>query len=73
MTQEIVLGRYKEDVSWADNLENVTIYNKGPRIESKHNVINLPNLGMLGATHLYHCYKNYDNLADITIFLQAWP
>ena len=36
MTQEIVLARYKEDVSWADNLENVTIYNKGPKITSKH-------------------------------------
>jgi hypothetical protein len=73
MKKEIVLPRYKEDISWADDLENVTIYNKGPRIESKHNVINLPNLGMYGASQLYHCYKNYDKLADITIFLQAWP
>jgi hypothetical protein len=73
MTREIVLGRYKEDVSWADNLNNVTIYNKGPKIKSKHNVINLPNLGMLHSSQIYHCYKNYDNLADITIFIQAWP
>jgi hypothetical protein len=73
MTREIVLPRYKEDISWADDLENVTIYNTGPRNESKHNVINLPNLGMYVASQLYHCYKNYDKLADITIFLQAWP
>jgi hypothetical protein len=73
MTREIVLARYKEDISWADNIENVTIYNKGPKIESKHNVINLPNLGMQGASQIYHCYKNYDNLADITVFIQAWP
>ena len=73
MTKEIVLARYKEDVFWADNLENVTIYNKGPKITSKHNLINLPNLGMQGASQIYHCYRNYDNLADITIFIQAWP
>lgn len=73
MISEIVLARYKEDISWANILNNVTIYNKGPKVESKHKVINLPNLGMQGASQIYHCYKNYDNLADITIFLQAWP
>lgn len=73
MNREIVVCRYNEDISWADNLENVIIYNKGDYVESKHKVINLPNLGMFHASEFYHIIKNYNNLADVTLFLQGWP
>lgn len=65
--------RYKEDISWANNLDNVIIYNKGNAIKTSHETINLPNLGMYHASMLYHIVENYENLADITLFIQANP
>lgn len=73
MEFQVVVMRYMEDVAWVENLENAIIYNKGSRIESKHPVVNLPNIGMYHASQLYHCIKNYNNLADMTLFIQANP
>jgi hypothetical protein len=73
MDKQIVVCRYNEDISWTDSLDNVIIYNKGEKIDSKHKVVNLPNLGMFHGSQLYHIIENYDNLADVTIFLQGWP
>lgn len=73
MNRQIVVCRYSEDISWTEKLENVIIYNKGQKIESKHKVINLPNLGMFHGSQLYHIIENYDNLADTTLFIQGWP
>ena len=73
MNRQIVICRYNEDISWTEGIENVVIYNKGDYIDTKHKVINLPNLGMFHASQFYHIIKNYDNLADITLFLQGWP
>jgi hypothetical protein len=73
MDFQVVVMRYMEDVSWVENLDNVIIYNKGNQIQSKHKVVNLPNIGMCGATQFYHCIKNYENIADLTLFIQANP
>jgi len=73
MDFQVVVCRYMEDVSWVENLDNVIIYNKGDRIKSKHQVINLPNIGMGGGSLFYHCVKNYENFADLTLFIQANP
>lgn len=73
MDFQIVIMRYMEDVSWAEKLDNVIIYNKGDKISSKHKVVNLPNIGMYHASQFYHCIQNYNNLADITLFIQANP
>lgn len=73
MEKQIVIIRYNEDVSWAECLDNVIIYNKGTLIDSKHKVVNLPNLGMYHASQFYHCIENYDNLADKTLFIQGNP
>lgn len=63
-----------EDTSWLECIdENIIIYNKGEKINSKHKVINLPNIGMAGCTKLFHCIENYNNLADTTLFIQANP
>ena len=70
---QIVVMRYMEDVSWTENLENVIIYNKGNKIESRHKVINLPNIGMFHASQFYHCITHYNNLADTTLFIQGNP
>ena len=73
MDFQVVVIRYMEDVSWVENLDNAIIYNKGNKITSKHPVINLPNIGMCGASTFYHCLRNYENLADLTLFIQGNP
>ena len=73
MEFQVVVMRYMEDVAWVENLENAIIYNKGSKIESIHPVVNLPNIGMYHASQLYHCINNYNNLADMTLFIQANP
>ena len=69
---EIVIAKYKEDTSWTQRLtRHYTIYDKSndPIFYSYR----LPNIGRETHTYLYHIIKNYDNLADITVFLQGDP
>lgn len=73
MDLQIVIMKYNEDVRWTEHLDSVIIYNKGVETISKHKVINLPNLGMGFASMLYHIIKNYDNLAEVTVFLPGNP
>ena len=73
MNNQIVIIRYNEDISWAECLENVIIYNKGEKLNTKHKVVNLPNLGMFSASQFFHCIENYDNLADRTLFFPGNP
>jgi hypothetical protein len=68
---EIVVARYREDLSWTREYEtNITVYNKGVP-ESKY--INLPNIGREFQTYLYHIVSRYNNLSDRTLFLQGAP
>jgi len=78
---EIVIARYNENLEWLNklseiqNIEQITIYNKGPPLQTnniKHKnikVIQLPNVGRCDHTYLYHIVNRYDTLAGITIFL----
>lgn len=76
---DIIISRYKEDLEWLKlykdyNYRNIIIYNKGPDFKPPFRlpnmkVIKLPNVGVCDHTYLYHIVNNYDNLADITIFL----
>jgi c-di-AMP phosphodiesterase-like protein len=75
---EIVISRYNEKLNWLNNkLFNypVIIYNKGVNNNfykpSQHKIIKLKNIGRTSHTILYHIIKNYDNLADITVFLHG--
>jgi len=78
---EVVIARYNEDLSWVvkefpDNDATITIYNKGKddlNLPKKFNIIKLPNIGRESHTYLYHIIKNYNNLADRTLFLQGDP
>jgi hypothetical protein len=67
---DIVVSRYNENIQWLDDipLGRVILYEKGPRSLDK-NSIYLPNVGRCDHTYLYHIIKNYDNLADVTVFL----
>ena len=76
---ELVISRYNEDLHWLDEslldpIAKITIYNKGQNNTFKmtdkvHNVLRLENMGRESHTYLYHVIRNYDNLADMTIFL----
>jgi len=74
---QIVLSRYKENITWIEdppfNKYKVICYNKGenePHCKApKCNTIPLPNIGRCDHTYLYHIINNYDNLANVTIFL----
>ena len=68
----VVIAKYNENVDWAKNIKhNVTIYDK-----SNHPIdgsISLKNVGREGETFLYHIVNHYDNLDDVTVFLQGNP
>jgi hypothetical protein len=75
---QLVVARYNEDLKWINdepfNKYKNIIYNKSDNsdfsLSSKTtDVVSLPNVGRCDHTYLYHIIKNYDNLADITVFL----
>lgn len=80
---DIVISRYNENIDWIKNLDlrnfrNIYIYNKGSVIpidltsySSKIKIMKLSNVGRESHTYLYHIVQNYNNLANITIFLPA--
>lgn len=68
----IVVAKYNENIDWTQNIKHkITIYDKSenPVLGS----IPLKNVGREGETFLYHIVNNYDNLDDVTVFLQANP
>jgi len=76
----IIISRYNEDLNWLNeypfNEFKVIVYNKGVNddyLKSPNIIktIKLPNVGRECHTFLYHIIENYDNLADITIFLSG--
>lgn len=68
---EIIVSHYKEDLGWLQELSRsdfkITIYNKyeGENL--------LPNVGRESHTYLTHIVNHYENLADVSIFLQGNP
>jgi len=75
---ELIVARYNEDLDWLRdekyNKYSTIIYNKGddekfyfpPNLKK---IVKLQNVGVSVHTYLHHIIENYDNLADITIFL----
>ena len=79
---DVVISRYKEQLDWLSLLEGkpiryVYIYNKGPdavilpKLPGQVKIVQLPNVGVCDHTYLYHIVNEYDNLADVTVFLPA--
>lgn len=75
---EIVVARYNEKLDWLKNepfnKHPVTIYNKGInddfyKASNIKNVVQLENVGRCDHTYIYHIIENYDNLAEVTVFL----
>jgi hypothetical protein len=72
-TVDIVVARFDENIEWLNDLTkyNVLIYDKHPTNPVVNACERLPNVGREGHTYLHHILKNYDRLADITVFLQG--
>ena len=68
---EIVVAKYREDVSWLKRFSGVrvTMYDKGATGEPN----SLPNVGREAHTYLYHIIERYDSLAEMTVFIQGHP
>ncbi len=74
---ELVIARYNEDLNWLKddpfNKHTAIVYNKGVNDDfhktNVNKIIKLENVGRCDHTYLYHIIQNYDNLADVTIFL----
>lgn len=78
-TVDLVIARYKEDLGWLSNYKDkgfrrIIIYSKGgpmecPLTASTCKVVELPNVGFCDHTYLHHIVHQYNDLADITVFL----
>lgn len=69
---EIVVARYKENPSVFEPFNGITtIYNKGSKILGKCKIEVLPNVGRESHTYLHHVIKNYNSLANKTLFTQG--
>lgn len=82
MTKQLIIAKYNENIDWLKNVNlDTIIYNKGKEfnleeIRGQKNIIEefkLPNIGRESHTLLFHIIKNYNNLPDVTVFLQANP
>lgn len=77
---KIVISRYKEDISWANALQDVLIYDKSGEpcvlpavLPAVLPTVSLANVGREGHTYAYHILTHYDTLDDYTVFLQGYP
>jgi hypothetical protein len=75
---EVVVAWYTEDLSWIPPAADpaVTVYSKNGGLgvapgERAWRVSQLPNVGREGHTYLRHIVDHYDDLADVTVFLQG--
>ena len=73
MKTEIIIARYNEDISWSNRFHDLrVIYNKGNSRITQDDIF-LENMGRETDTFLRHIIRNYDSLADVSIFLQGCP
>ena len=70
---ELVVARYDEDLAWLKRVPKefrTTVYNKGDEAAGGQR---LPNHGREAHTYLHHLAERYDDLADLTVFVQGHP
>jgi hypothetical protein len=73
---DIVVSQYNENIDFLNTTpfskHNIICYSKGikqPKCPNCVEIIPLTNVGKCDHTYLYHIINNYDNLANVTIFL----
>jgi len=79
---QLVVARYDEDVRWLDALPQIPtlVYNRGestspflPTPRNNLQIIQQQNVGREDQVFLEHIVRNYQHLAQVTVFLQGWP
>ena len=72
---EIVVAHYNEKLDWLEpKADHAHVYHKGELQSPSLGVYawdKLPNVGRESHTYLYHIINNYENLADVTVFVQG--
>jgi hypothetical protein len=75
MNRSLVIAKYKEDVSWAEDLRdawNVVVYSKDSEERSQSYQL-LPNVGREAHTYLHYILENYTSLPHVVAFCQGNP
>lgn len=69
--KELVISHYEKSLSWLENNDKywASIYDKGNNKKG----VPLPNIGREPHTFITHIVRNYEELANTTIFLQDNP
>ena len=76
MKKEIVISAYDKDLNWLSKLDSdikITIYRKGNKPQISDEIYIENNKGRCVHTFFNHILLNYDNLSDITYFVQDYP
>jgi len=82
MTIHVITSTYKDEdkLLWLNGLDNrfiYTVYRKDDNLLSgqenriSNNLIEIPNVGKCDYSFLYHIITNYDNLANINVFVKS--
>ncbi len=71
----ICVARFNENIEWLP-LRHSIVYNKGDALNERVrsmviSVVPLENLGRESSSYLTHIIQNYDNLSQITVFVQG--
>ena len=68
---EIVISQYKDNLDWLIPYQkHATIYCKDPDNHS-NDIFHLPPIGLESHTYLHHLIENYDDLAEMTLFMKS--
>lgn len=69
---QLIIARYREDVSWADGLGyDYVVYDKGGDMQGDARP--LANIGREAHTYFTHIIREYDGLAGVNVFVQGNP
>lgn len=67
----LVIARYKEDISWSDDVPNKIVYDKSG--ETVPGSLHVPNVGREAETYIRYIVEYYDSLPDHVVFVQGNP
>lgn len=76
MTKELIIAAYDRNYDWTSQINKdvrITIYNKNESTLKSGEIFLSPNVGRDVHTFFYHIVKNYNSLADYTIWSQDHP
>jgi hypothetical protein len=76
MTKELVIAAYDRDLNWVNEIDKdvkITIYRKGVKTDNQNEIFIESNIGRCVHSFFNHIYLNYDNLSDLTFFVQDYP